>query len=147
VTGSWDSIVGIVIRLQIGQPRNFGLIPSRGWRFISSSKCPDWPTQAPFQLVLGALSPGIRWPGHEADHWLWSNAEVRNGWSYISTLPYGAVACTRTTLPLMPWHNLVKLQTVNTPCSAEYILQVHWEWVLWNDFVPFSATPVSVATI
>jgi hypothetical protein len=28
----------------------------------------------------------VKWPGHEADHSLQSNAEVKNAWSYTSTL-------------------------------------------------------------
>jgi hypothetical protein len=37
------------------------------------------PTQPPIQRVLGALSPGVKWPGGEADHSPGSSAEVKSG--------------------------------------------------------------------
>jgi hypothetical protein len=44
------------------------------------------PTQPPIQWVPRALSLGIKWPGREADHSLPSSAEIKNAWSYTSTL-------------------------------------------------------------
>jgi hypothetical protein len=46
------------------------------------------PTQPPNQQVLGAFTPGVKWPGHEADHSLLSGAKVKNIWSYTSTPQY-----------------------------------------------------------
>jgi hypothetical protein len=46
------------------------------------------PIQPAIQWILGALSPGIKWLEREADHSPPSNAEVKNAWSYTSTLPY-----------------------------------------------------------
>jgi hypothetical protein len=40
-------------------------------------------TQPPVQWVLGALSLGVKWLGHEADHSLPSNAKVKNVDLYI----------------------------------------------------------------
>jgi hypothetical protein len=37
------------------------------------------PTQPPIQWVFGTISPGIKQPGHEADHSPPSSAEVKNG--------------------------------------------------------------------
>jgi hypothetical protein len=37
------------------------------------------PTQPPIQWVPGALSPGVKRQGREADHSLPSSAEVKNG--------------------------------------------------------------------
>jgi hypothetical protein len=52
------------------------------------------PTQSPSQWELGALSPGVKQSGHEADHSPPSSAEVKNVWSYIS-------------IPHMPsWHGV-----------------------------------------
>jgi hypothetical protein len=61
--------------------------------------CPAWiflfatvsrpvlgPTKPPIQWVPGALSPGVKEQGHEADHSLPSSAEVKL--SYTSTTPY-----------------------------------------------------------
>jgi hypothetical protein len=44
-------------------------------------------TQPPIQWVPGALSLGVKRPGREADHSPPSSAEVKNAWSYTSTLP------------------------------------------------------------
>jgi hypothetical protein len=45
-------------------------------------------TQPPIQWVTEGLSPGIKRPGREADHSTPSSAEVKNVWSYTSTLQY-----------------------------------------------------------
>jgi hypothetical protein len=50
------------------------------------------PTQPPIQCVQGALSPGIKRPGREADHSPPSNAEVKNTWIYTCTPPYAFMA-------------------------------------------------------
>jgi len=66
------------------------LIPTRGWKFFSSSPHPDQalrPTQPPIQWAPGVLSPGIKWLGHEADHSLHSSAKVKNTWNYAFTSP------------------------------------------------------------
>jgi hypothetical protein len=43
--------------------------------------------QPPTQRVTGALSPGIKWPGCEADYSPPSSEEFKNEWSYSSTPP------------------------------------------------------------
>jgi hypothetical protein len=43
---------------------------------------------ASIQWVLGAISPGVKRPGREADHSHPSSSEVRNAWSYTSTPQY-----------------------------------------------------------
>jgi hypothetical protein len=53
-----------------------GSIPGRGKRFFCTPQGPD---RSYIQWVPGALSPGVRRPGREADHSLPSNAEVKNG--------------------------------------------------------------------
>jgi hypothetical protein len=45
------------------------------------------PTQPLIQWVPGALSLGVKWPGHEADHSPSPSAKVKNEWSYTSTPP------------------------------------------------------------
>jgi hypothetical protein len=45
-------------------------------------------TQPPIQwvlVVLGVLSPGVEWAGHDVDHSFPSSAEVRNEWNCIAT--------------------------------------------------------------
>jgi len=44
------------------------------------------PTQPPIQRVQEALSLGVKQPGHGADQFP-SSVEVKNAWSYTSTLP------------------------------------------------------------
>jgi hypothetical protein len=58
-----------------------GSIPGRGKVFLFSiaSRPALGPTQPPIQWVLWALSPGVKWPGHEADHSPSSAAQVKNG--------------------------------------------------------------------
>jgi hypothetical protein len=46
------------------------------------------PTQSPVNWVLGDLSPGVRWPWHEADHSSPTSAEVKKMWIYTPTPPY-----------------------------------------------------------
>jgi len=38
--------------------------------------------------MLGLLSPGVKQPGHEADHSYLSSAKVKNTWNYTSIPPY-----------------------------------------------------------
>jgi len=45
------------------------------------------PTQPPIQWVLGVLSQGVNRSGREADHSPKPSVEVKNAWSYTSTLP------------------------------------------------------------
>jgi hypothetical protein len=57
--------------------------------FLFSAVCRPtlWPIQSPIQWVMGALSLGVKWPGREADHFLLSSAEVKNGGA-ILLLPH-----------------------------------------------------------
>jgi len=43
---------------------------------------------APYITGTRCSYPGVKWPGHEADHSSPSSAEVRNVWGYTSTPPY-----------------------------------------------------------
>jgi hypothetical protein len=63
-------------------------IPGRGKRFVSSSECPDrlWRPPACCLIATGALSRGVKRPGHEADNPTQSSAEVTNEWSYTFML-------------------------------------------------------------
>jgi hypothetical protein len=62
----------------------------RGWELSSSPPRPDRllrPTQPTIQWAPGALSLGVKRPGHEADHSPPSSAEVKNALSCTSTPP------------------------------------------------------------
>jgi hypothetical protein len=56
--------------------------------FTTASRTALGPTQPPIQWVPGALSLGVKRPGHEADHSPPSSAEVKDEWSCTSTLLY-----------------------------------------------------------
>jgi hypothetical protein len=56
-----------------------GSIPGRDKILYSTaSKSNLGPIQSPVQWVMEALSPGLMWPGYEADHSPPSSAEVKN---------------------------------------------------------------------
>jgi len=57
-------------------------------------------TQPPSQLVIGALSLGVKQPEHEADHPPPSSGKVKNVWNYTSTPVFTAwCLSTETSLP------------------------------------------------
>jgi hypothetical protein len=47
--------------------------------FSAASRLALGRTQPPIQWVPGALSPGVKWQGYEADHSRPSSAKVKNG--------------------------------------------------------------------
>jgi len=49
-------------------------------------------TQPPVQWVPRALSLAVNRPGRETEHSRSSSAEVKNAWSYTSTLQYAFMA-------------------------------------------------------
>jgi hypothetical protein len=66
-----------------------GWIPGKDTIFLFSiaSRLTLGPTQPPIQCVPGALSPGVKRLGREADHSPPSSAEVKNDGA-IPTLPH-----------------------------------------------------------
>jgi len=66
-----------------------GSSSGRGWKFFSSPSHPDrlWGPHSLLSNGYQGLTCGVKWPGHEADHSLPSNAEVKNTWSCTSTPP------------------------------------------------------------
>jgi hypothetical protein len=56
--------------------------------FTTASRPALWPILPPIQWIAGALSLEVKRPGREADISLPSSAEVKNAWSYTSTLHY-----------------------------------------------------------
>jgi hypothetical protein len=88
LTGSRDSAVGIAT--------GYGLDDSGGSVknvLLSTSFRPAmWSTQPPIQLVSRARTPGIKQPGHEANHSHPGGAEVKKIWIYTSTTPHAFIA-------------------------------------------------------
>jgi hypothetical protein len=60
----------------------------KNFQFTMLSRSALRSTQSPIQWVLGALSPGVKRPGREADHSPPASAEVKKMWVYTSTPPY-----------------------------------------------------------
>jgi hypothetical protein len=77
-----------------GRPRCRSSSPGRvkDFHFSISSRPPLRPTQPPIEWVPGALSPGVKRSGREADHWPPTSAEVKKTWVYTSTPPYAFMA-------------------------------------------------------
>jgi len=50
------------------------------------------PTEHPIQWVQGALSPGVKLQGREADYSRPSSAKVKKAWSFNSTPQYNFMA-------------------------------------------------------
>jgi hypothetical protein len=76
--------------LRAGWPRGGSSSPNGGknFHFSISSRPALGPTQSSIQWVRGALSPGVKWPGREADNSRPTSAEVNKIRIYTSTLPY-----------------------------------------------------------
>jgi hypothetical protein len=80
--------------LRAGSPRGRSSSPGRvkNYLFSKSSRLALRSTQPPIQLVPGALSPGVKRTGREADHSPPTSAEVEEMWIYTSTPPYAFTA-------------------------------------------------------
>jgi hypothetical protein len=71
----------------------FGVRIPGGSRIFSTSFIPALrATQPPVQCVPEALSPGLKQPGHEAEHSPPTSAEVKKNWIYKATPPYAFMA-------------------------------------------------------
>jgi hypothetical protein len=93
---SRDSVVDIATGYGAGRPRGQSSSPGtvKNCLFSTSSWSALGPTQPPIQWVWGggALSPGVKLQGHEADHSAPASAEVKKMWDYTSTPPYAFMA-------------------------------------------------------
>jgi hypothetical protein len=80
--------------LRAGWPRGRSSSPGRVKNFLfSMSSIPaPGPTQPPIHWVQGALSPGVKRQGYEADHSPPTSAEVKKTWIYTSTPLYAFMA-------------------------------------------------------
>jgi hypothetical protein len=86
----WDSVVGIATYYGL-DGQGVGVPSSGGVKYFlfSTASRPDLgSTQPPSQRLTGALSPGVKRPGRDADHLPPVSAEVKKIWIYTSTPPY-----------------------------------------------------------
>jgi hypothetical protein len=83
-----DHLLPLGIELN-GMERGRSSSPGRGKIFIlsTSSRPVMGPTQPRIQWIPGALSPGVKRPGREANHSPPTSAEGNNTWIYTSTPP------------------------------------------------------------
>jgi hypothetical protein len=84
---SRDSSVGIATVYGLDDQGGGSSSPGRVKKFRFSISCRSAPgsTQPPIKWVLGALSPGVKRQGSEADHSPPTSAEVKKMWIYTST--------------------------------------------------------------
>jgi hypothetical protein len=84
---SRDSAIGIATGYGLNDEGYRSSNPSRvkNFLFSTSSRLTLGPTQPPIQWVLGALSPGVKRQGREADHSPPASAEVKKIWIYTFT--------------------------------------------------------------
>jgi hypothetical protein len=94
--GSRDSSVGIGTGYGLdGREGSVGVRVPVGSRIFSSSQRPDrfWgPPNLLSNGYRGALSPGVKRQGREADHSPSTSAEIKKTWIYTSTPPYAFTA-------------------------------------------------------
>jgi hypothetical protein len=82
---SRDSAVGIVTGYGLDDQGVGVRVPVESSIFCSPRR-PEpvlGPTQPPIQWIPGVLSPGVKWPGREADHSPPTSAEVKKTYSPI----------------------------------------------------------------
>jgi hypothetical protein len=88
VMRSRDNPIGTVTRLQAREPQFDSRHGQEILLYSTPSRPTLWPTHPPIQTVPGALSPGVKRQGREADY-----------------SPSSADVCSYTSTPHMPsWH-------------------------------------------
>jgi hypothetical protein len=89
-----DSLVGITTGYELDDREGRSSSPGRDNNFVFSisSRPALGPTQPPIQWVPGALFPGVKRPGSEADHSPPATAEVKKTCIYTTTTPYAFIA-------------------------------------------------------
>jgi hypothetical protein len=86
---SRDSSVGVATGYGLDGRGVGGGVTGGGNKFLfSTSSRPVLGNTQPIQWVPWAFPPGVRRPGHEADHSPPASAQVKNTWIYTSTPPY-----------------------------------------------------------
>jgi hypothetical protein len=80
--------------LRAGRPRGQSSSPGRvnNFLFFTSPGLALVSTQPAMQRIPGAVSPGVKRPGREADHSPPTSAKIKKMWIYASTPPYTFMA-------------------------------------------------------
>jgi hypothetical protein len=73
--------------MRVGRPRFDSRQGKEIFLHSAASRPALGPAQSPIRWVPGALSPGVRGPGGEADHSSLSSAQVNNGGA-VPLLPH-----------------------------------------------------------
>jgi hypothetical protein len=118
--------------LRAGRPRGWSSSPDGGKNFhFSMSSIPVLgSTQPPIQWVLGALSPGVKRQGCEADNSPPTNAEVKKMWVSTSTPPYAS------------WRTAKLVKHRDKITSLPYRCHVHWSPL--SNPIPSQMYPVCI---
>jgi hypothetical protein len=113
--GNQDHVVSIVARLQAEQLRDCISVSSRYKECFTVTKCPDWCWVA-FSLLCtrykGVVSPGLMWPGHEADYSTPSSSEDKNVFAAVPPLPPCDFIVFTVQFPLLSIHSASLLTSV-----------------------------------
>jgi hypothetical protein len=105
----WRYVIFKILLLFTKLVYNQGLIPSKSRDFlifVIASRPVQGPTHPPIQHVVGALSPGVKQLGHEADHSPPYSAKFKNVWSYTSTPTYISMAWFVNKQRMSLWHGI-----------------------------------------
>jgi hypothetical protein len=80
----------VIFELHLNIERGVGIRVPVGSRIFSTPYRPDrlWGPPSLYPVGTGALSPGLKRQGREADHSPSTSADVNKTWIYTSTLPY-----------------------------------------------------------
>jgi hypothetical protein len=131
--------------LRAGRPRGRSSSPGRvkNFLFSTSSRPALGPTQPPIQWVPGALSPGVKRQGREADHSPPPSSEVKKMWMYTSTPPYAF------TLPHYCCYLLTRVDTcvITFQTFIGKCLRLLYTFAKFMSFPPFFRIPLQSLSI
>ena len=115
------------------QPRNQGSISNRNKKFIPLPQCTDSFWDA-FDLLIrrvpGSLNQRVNRPVHETDYRPLSSAEIKNAWSYTSTLP--AVFTVWSLISTSPFSVICKYAANNITCKTPITIRKLYFFCIWQ---------------
>jgi hypothetical protein len=87
-----DTAVGIATGYGLHDQRGRNSSPDRVKSFLHLVQTGSGVHPTSYLMGTGALSPGVKRPGREADHSPPASAEVKKTWIYTSAPPYAVMA-------------------------------------------------------